>query len=231
MDKSAPETPERDSKTPKAFYPFLGSKRLAEIDAWSIERFRSARMKEVKPITVNHDIDVLRAALSRAIEWKMLDSHPMRTIRRSKVDSASKVRYLSSDEYKRLSEALDAREEKRRTDREKFNEWRRIRGYKEFPTFGEFTDHLKPMVLLALNTGMRRGELFNLQWTAVNFIGRVLTVIGATAKSGKTRHIPLNDEAFDVLQKWHKQRKEKSELVFQAITANEWTIFQHHGGD
>jgi integrase len=138
----------------------------------------------------------------------------MATVRRSRVDSSATVRYLAPDEDKRLRDTLDAREAKRRDDRDKFNAWRRERGYKEFPTLGAFTDHLKPMVLIALNTGCRRGELFNLKWTDINFVGRILTVAGATAKSGKTRHIPLNDEAFTVLQAWHGQCKGKSELVF-----------------
>lgn len=200
----------------KLFYPILGNKKLPEIDAWAIERFRSQRLKEVKAITVNHDIDVLRAALNRAIDWNLLDAHPMRTVKRSKVDSDAPVRYLSEDEDKRLREALDAREARRRQDRERFNQWRRARGYKEFPQFSDdtFTDHLKPMVLLDINTGLRRGELFNLQWPDINWVNRMLTVVGATAKSGKTRHIPLNDEAFTVLHKWHEQRNSKSELVF-----------------
>ena len=194
-------------------YPYFGNRKLPEIDAWVIERFRSARLKEVKPISVNHDLTALRAALNRAIDWGLLKTNPMRTVKRSKVDSDAKVRYLTPEENQRLRNAMNAREEKKRKERDNFNQWRRERGYEEYPAFGTYADHLKPMVLLALNTGMRRGEMFNLKWSDVNFAGRILTVVGATAKSGKTRHIPLNDEAMAVLQEWHRQRKE-SELVF-----------------
>lgn len=188
------------------FYPYLGSKKLSEIDGWSIERFRSARLKEgVKPITVNHDLDVLRAALTRAMDWGLIDVHPMRKVKRSKVDSEGKVRYLTPEESGRLREALDAREDKRRKQRTSFNEWRRVRGFQVFPEHGTFTDHLKPMVLIALNTGMRRGELFNLRWTDVNLAARLLTIAGATAKSGQSRHLPLNDEALETLTLWRKQ--------------------------
>jgi integrase len=194
-------------------YKYFGNRKLHEIDAWVIERFRAARLKEVKPNSVNHDLAALRAALNRAIDWGLLKIHPMRSVKRSKVDSDSKVRYLTPEENCQMREALDNREAKHRTEREKFNQWRRQRGYAEYPDFGTFTDHLKPIVLLALNTGMRRGELFNLEWENVNFTRRILTVVGATAKSGKTRHIPLNDEAMTVLQSWNGQRTE-SELVF-----------------
>ena len=194
-------------------YPYFGNRKLYEIDAWVIERFRSARLKKVKPTSVNHDLTALRAALNRAIDWGLLKVHPMRSVKRSKVDDASKLRYLTPEEDRQLREALNNREAKRQSERENFNQWRRERGYKEYPVFGTFTDHLKPMVLLALNTGMRRGELFNLKWVDVNFSGRILTVVGSTAKSGKTRHIPLNDEAMTVLRDWSEQKRE-SELVF-----------------
>jgi integrase len=196
-----------------SFYPAIGSKRLAEITPWILEKHRSARLKDVSASTANRELDTLRAALNKAVQWGLLKTNPMATVKRSRVDTSANIRYLTEDEGKRLREAFDAREEKRRKNRDDFNQWRRERGYKEFPPHGNFTDHLKPMVLLALNTGMRRGELFNLKWNDVNFVGRILTVVGATAKSGKTRHIPLNDEALMVLQKWYEQRK-KPELVF-----------------
>jgi len=73
---------------------------------------------------------------------------------------------------------------------------------------------LKPMILLSINTGMRRGEVFKLTWQNVNFDTRQLTVTGQTAKSGKTRYIPLNQEALDVLKKWRFQRGADAKLVF-----------------
>lgn len=49
---------------------------------------------------------------------------------------------------------------------------------------------LKPILILALNTGMRKGEMLKLKWTAVNFSkGYILIEDG---KGGKSRKIPLN---------------------------------------
>ena len=77
---------------------------------------------------------------------------------------------------------------------------------------GPFVDYLKPMVLLALNTGMRRGELFELRWGDVDFDGQMVTVNGAHTKTGQTRHIPLNSDAREILHLWSAQSGQ--DLVF-----------------
>lgn len=196
------------------YLPDLGDKKLPDITPWLLEKHRSARLKAgVSAATANRNLTALKAALQKAVEWGILKVNPLAGVKRMREDANAVIRYLSADEERRLREALDAREERRRQKRQDFNQWRQERGYATLPEFGAFTDHLKPMVLLALNTGMRRGELFNLQWSDVNFVGRIVTVVGKTAKSGKTRHIPLNGEAFSVLQRWHAQRTE-STFVF-----------------
>ncbi len=61
------------------------------------------------------------------------------------------------------------------------------------------------MVLLAMSTGMRRGGSFNLSRDWVDLERAVLTVKGKTAKSGTTRHIPVNDELLCVLKAWRDE--------------------------
>lgn len=127
-----------------SFNEAFGNKKLPEITAWMIEKHRSARLKAgVSASTVNRDLDALRGAFTKAIEWGVLRVHPMTTVKRTKIDELERVRYLSPEEDKRLRDALDARDVKRRLNRENFNQWRRERGYKTFPDYGAFTDHLK----------------------------------------------------------------------------------------
>jgi integrase len=200
----------------KAWYQAIGNTMLSDITAWHVEKQRSAWLKAgTNTVTVNHKINYLKIALSRAVAWGFLEKNPLTSVKLSKIDKIGVVRYLSAEEDARLREALDRREEKHRKQRKNLNQWRMGRGYELLPEHSDdgCVDHLKPLVLLALNTGMRRGELFKLKWAHVNFAGRILTVVGPTAKSKKTRHIPLAEEAFDILKLW-SERTKNSEYVF-----------------
>jgi integrase len=160
---------------------------LDSITTFDIERWRSTRLKTVTPATVNRDLNVLRGALSRAVEWKFLEKHPLATLKASRTDRGGVVRYLSADEERRLYAALEARDERRRAARDRANAWRRERAYALWPNYHTYTDHLTPLVTLALHTGLRRGELFQLRWCDVDLLGCRLTVRGAESKTGQTR--------------------------------------------
>ncbi len=182
-------------------------KPLGEFNAWIIEKWRSGRLKTgIGASTVNRDLSALRGLFSRALEWGVIAEHPMRTVKALQAPSG-KVRWLSDDEETRLRTALDAREERERSARASANAWRAARGYDLLPDLREaaFTDHLKPAVLLSINTGLRQGELLKLDWQHVNLDRAILTVIDSSAKSGKQRHIPLNDEALATLKAWRQQ--------------------------
>jgi len=56
---------------------------------------------------------------------------------------------------------------------------------------------LKSVVLVALNTGLRRSEILNLKWQDINFTERFITV--RETKSKKNRYIPMNPQTFDLL--------------------------------
>lgn len=179
---------------------------LSAVDAAAWDQFKAARLKDgIHPATVNRDLDRLKAALSQAIAWRLLDVNPLAGVKRIKRGIESRVRYLSEKEEKRLREALDAREARRRVARESGEAWRAARGREALGAFKGYTDHVMPLVLLALNTGLRRGELTQLRWGDIDLKGKRLTVRAGYAKSGQARHIPLNSEALAVLKTYAKQ--------------------------
>lgn len=67
---------------------------------------------------------------------------------------------------------------------------------------------------------MRRGELLTLQWTDIDLTRAMLTVNGDTAKSGKTRHIPLNTDATAALETWQETTGKAQGLFFRATKGN-----------
>jgi integrase len=195
----------------------LGDKKLHEINPWLIEKWRTKRRKAGKAATtINRDVAGLRAALSKAVEWNLLDEHPLKAVKPLVTDKSGVVRYLTKDEEKRLRKALTARDRRLIEGRASGNEWRQTRGYEALPAItGQYGDYLTPLVLLSINTGIRRGEALALTWENVNLKSHQLTVSGATAKSHHTRHIPLNAEATDTLKAW-KNQTEGTGLIFTA---------------
>ena len=197
------------------FAPIM-SQRLDAINGRDLEQIRTTWMQAGnKASTVNRKMGSISGVFSRAVEWEYIDTHPLAKLKQLKVDSKGVIRYLAADETKRLRDALDARQDEMRAERESANTWRTDRHRVPMPSLLQlaFTDHLKPMVLVSLNTGMRRGELFDLKWSAVNFDMKTITVAGATTKTSDTRHIPMNKETYGVLEAW-KQQGSESPYVF-----------------
>jgi len=75
--------------------------------------------------------------------------------------------------------------------------------------------YLRPIVIMALNTGMRKGEILNLKWTEVDMNNKLIIIIDA--KNNKSRSIPINPVLFN-------------ELVVKKSKANSEYVFAHHDG-
>ena len=222
----------------------LYNKPLSAITVEDVEGWRLKRINEgIEPSTVRRDLDALSSVLTRAVKLDKLAINPVHRIERPKIDRTPKVRYLDTPEEKRLRKALSERDAEMRKARESANRWRKARKQDPLPPLPYFGDHLTPAVLLSMNTGMRRGELLALRWANVDMKGKQLTIEGSTAKAGQTRHIPLNDEALDVLKKWREQAPPGDRVIavdtgFKTawasllerakITAFRWHDLRHH---
>jgi len=159
---------------------FFGEKQLRDIKPMMIERFKRERLatptmhdkperpKPRSPASVNRDLACLSKILSMAFDNELIDSNPMRRVRLLK-ENGSRERFITADEEVKLFAKLTGRR-----------------------------DHIRSVVTVALNTGMRRGEILDLQWEHVNFIAR--TIFIAKSKTGKTRTIPMNDIVFEELK-------------------------------
>jgi len=197
----------------------LMGKALSEITQHDLEAMRVKWLAAgLKDATANRKLAALRGAISKAVEWGMLEQHPMTKLKPMRLDTRGRVRFLSAEEEQRLRQALDDREERIRAERDSANKWRAERRKEALPDLREraFADHLKPMAIVSINTGLRRGELFNLVWPDIDLQQKTLTVAGEGAKSDQTRHIPLNKEALAVVKAWKDQSS--GERVFPSKT-------------
>ena len=204
-------------KNLKTFFIDMLDKPLNEINLWHIEKWIHQQNKRgLKGVTINRYIAYLRSALSKAVELGIIEEHPLKNLKKIDTEEEEIIRYLESDELERLLKALDHREEKIRIKRISANQWRKQRGYKLQKNLYDdvFADHLKAMVVISMNTGLRRGELLQMKWGDVNFNTKILTVVAGNAKSKKARHIPLNNTAYQVLRDWKRQSGKIDGLIF-----------------
>ncbi len=70
------------------------------------------------------------------------------------------------------------------------------------------SEHLKPIVMTALFTGMRKGEILKLKWEDVDLIRRIIYIVNS--KNGEIREIPINDQLLKLLESLER----KSQFVF-----------------
>jgi integrase len=67
--------------------------------------------------------------------------------------------------------------------------------------------YLRSMIIAALDTGMRRGEMLALRFGDIDWTRRVITLRGATTKSRKTRVVPIGTSRLMAVLEWAPPRR------------------------
>ncbi len=201
-----------------------------QVEAWKTERLKAGR----RPATVHRDLADLSAALSHAVRLEHLLSNPVHRVQKPRLDRTPNVRFLDPDEEQALRYALRERDRKLEAARDSANDWRRERHYTPMARLEHYGDHLTPAVLVSMNTGLRRGELLGLRWADVSFRLALLSIHAASAKTGQTRHLPLNPEALAVLKRWRDQSgaAQPTDTVFPVTTSfkTAWSVVLKSAG-
>lgn len=197
-----------------------------DLEAWKAKQLQAGASAS----SVCRDLATLSGVYRRASRVLRKDvgelKNPVRDVERPKVDTDTEPRSLSRDDEQALRAALLARDEAAVEARARINVKRERAGRDLKPALPYFADHLTPMILLSINTGCRRGELFALTWAAVDLDNKTLTVIGERSKNNKTRLIPLNAEAIDTLARWREQLGQSDGLVFPGKEGGELTTIK-----
>lgn len=202
-------------------FEFLFDKPIDKITIAHIEQWRTQRKKKdgVKSSSLNRVIGALQTALNWAIKRGMLENNPLARLERlTESDTVTKVRYLTEAERGRLMKTLNDREIELRKARESHNRWCKERDLPLWPVYrdNQFVDHMQPLILMSLYTGIRKNSMLSLIWDDINFENKMILVRAATSKSEKQYYVPMNEVVFRLLTTWKKQSKRTNanDLVF-----------------
>ncbi len=172
---------------------FFGHLKLSQISPGLIERFRRERREtgkgrngktQVMAATINREIQLLRAVLGKAVKGGKLARNVALNVT-DHDEGEQRERYLKGPEIRKLLQAT-----------KKSN-----------------SPLLRATVYLALETGMRKSEVFKLKWADVDFETGQLLV--RNTKTGIQRHIPLSRRARWLLSK-RAARNPLATYVFQS---------------
>ena len=136
------------------------------------------------PAGVNRHLAALSHVYTVAVrEWGWLEDSPMRRVSRLQ-EPRGRVRFLNDDERAALLEACKKSEEAL----------------------------LYPVVLVALSTGARQGEILNLRWGAIDLDRKVIRL--ENTKNNERRALPLAGPALGEMKRLSKIRRIDTDLVF-----------------
>lgn len=187
----------------------------------SIEEARAIRQDrledEITPQTLNRDRNALIGCLNKALEWMVIDKNPLDhpAFYPLVEHDAERVRWLGQH---------DSNEEFTLGERARFT---------AALNDDRTPQYLRDMANIAINTGLRRGELFKLTWANVNFKTNVITVAASTAKTAKVRHIAMANIVRETLDRLHKAAvKSMHGLVFlEPATGNQFKEVRYEWED
>jgi len=151
---------------------------MANLRTEYFEKYRDQRLKIVKPGTVKRELNLLHSVIEHSRRRLALLENPISDVKRPKVRDERITRFHKGEE-ERLLVALD----------ECRNEF------------------IKPAVIIALETAMRRGELLSLKWDDVDLTAKAAQL--HDTKNGEHRDVPLTKVAIAELRGMKKARDKK----------------------
>lgn len=189
----------RSVRTPRGHLKVLterfGSRRIKNITHSDIEEFKQIRLKtpthqdkQRTIASVNRELEILRAVLRFAVRQGWLTRSPfeMGMPLISKADEIRRERVLTYEEENRLLSVCTGRRA-----------------------------HLRPILIAALDTGMRRGELFKLTWQDIDFEDRLIQVRATTTKTLRARTVGMTERlAIELASLYERSTKNPEDLIF-----------------
>jgi len=158
----------------------IGNKDINEITPQIIERYKRIRKEVVQNSTINRELNSISKMFSIAVENKWIDENPCFKVKKLREENR-KIRFLTVEEEIKLFKACI-----------------------------EDKAYLKPIIICALHTGMRKSEIIKLKWSCVNLYDEKPYIDILKTKSGKVRKIPMSSILKEELEKLNQD----TEYVF-----------------
>lgn len=164
--------------------------------------YQKERLKMTLPYFANHEIGQINKALIRQYRVHRHSQKPLTetTVNRD-VQALRHILYWAVDEGILPANPL-ARlrlEKPRRKKRPVMSV------VDELKVIKASAAHLRRIVICALDTGMRRGEILTQDWADIDFSRRIVSVTHSKTAGGEHREIPLTKRLFDLLSKEQKR--------------------------
>jgi integrase len=133
--------------------------------------------------TVNRRIATIKAMFTKALDWNMVNEITCKQVHKVKMFKESKRRdkFLCAEEIQALLDACSSNVVS-------------ITGKQ----IKQKQDHLKPIIIFALNTGCRKEEILSLKWEQVDMKHGFINL--TKTKNGEGRQIPINETLRDMLK-------------------------------
>jgi integrase len=163
---------------------------LSGVTTARIEEVRLREAKKRKPATVNKLIAVLRACFSWLEVQGLAKANPVRGRIKALKENNELVRYLSPAQFQQL-----------------IQEAAKVRWY------------LAPILIVAHQTGLRRGNILTLKWSDCDFDLRLIRI--STSKNGEPIALGMDDTVYEQLKEIDKMRR---------VPDSDY-VFAHHEGD
>lgn len=163
-------------------YDSLCKYKASNLSGKILAEWRDRRLKEVSGSTCNRDLNLISHVINVARkEWGIHIENPVTVIRRPP-ENRARSRRLSPDEEALLLSQLQLSERA---------------GNGAYTAGGTHNPWMYPLVLLALETAMRRSELLSLRWNNVFLADRFVRLLDT--KNGEQRDVPMSSRAYAVL--------------------------------
>ncbi len=167
----------------------LGKMFVREVDGSAVQEWYDnlTDVRELAANTAERHFHVMHHMMRKASTiWAKetgVDRNPADQVEVEHLDDTRK-RYLSEEELRRLKVALDERMFRRGTK-----------------DINRTNLRLRLLVLIAIGTGMRKGEIFRLEWRDILY-AEGLIVVRAKLKKGRIRHVPMQPELAEEIRRY-----------------------------